>query len=259
MARTKKKTNTKDKSVLKKMKKIMSSIFRICMAVFFLSVVFTTIFSIRNWYDDTDIFDINRISVCNNNLLSSENVIEFTGIPYNKNIFDIDFEMASKKLTDSPYVESADIRIALPRTVIINITEIKPLAFRIGKNGGLIYLDRNGEDIGPVKQVKNVNLPLINSPKETEKSVGFLCEVLKLSPMLYDRISEIKIENKGLTLYLNSSSVRVIIGDKNYREKIVVLESFIIEESSRLTFEKIEYIDLRFDKQVVLKEFENRG
>jgi hypothetical protein len=121
-------------------------------------------------------------------------------------------------------------------------------------DGVLRYVSREGEILCRVKPKSGHDLPIINSGLDNGL-VEFLQISLDTSPLMYHQISEAEFTEKGIELYLNKSSTRVIVGKEDFRRKIVVLENFLKEEYGSIPFGMVDYIDLRFDDQVVMKEF----
>jgi len=203
-------------------------------------------------YNNTNIFDLKKIIVRNGNLLEPSQVIGISKIKKGTRIMDIDRSSAVKQLNDSPYIESSRITLVYPATIIIDIKETEPLAF-VKNEGELLYVDREGKILCKVKPKNGYDLPIINSEVSAEL-VEFLNISLEKSPLMYHQISETEYTEKGIELYLNKSSTRIIVGKEDFRKKIVVLENFLKEEYDSIPFGKVDYIDLRFDDQVVLRE-----
>ncbi len=204
-------------------------------------------------YNQTNIFDLKKIIVRNENLLDPSQVIGISKIKKGTRIMDIDRASAVKLLNESPYIESSSITLVYPAAVIIDIKETEPLAF-VKNEGELFYVDREGKTLCKVKPESGYDLPIINSGVSSEL-VEFLNISLEKSPLMYHQISEAEYTEKGIELYLNKSSTRIIIGKDDFRKKIVILENFLKEEYNSIPFGKVDYIDLRFDDQVVLREF----
>lgn len=204
-------------------------------------------------YRSTGIFDLKKIIVKNEKILEPGQVIELSQIRKGSRIMDIDKIAAVKKLNESPYIESSKIYLIYPATIVIEIKETEPVAY-LNFEGELRYVDKKGNLLGKVKPKCGYDLPIINSAL-TSESVEFLNLTLASSPLLYHQISEIETSESGIELYLNNSSTRIVIGKDDFPKKIVILENFLKEEYDSIPFGRVDYIDLRFDNQVVMKEF----
>jgi cell division septal protein FtsQ len=204
-------------------------------------------------YRSTGIFDLRKIIVMNEKILEPGQIIDISKIKKGKRIMDIDKAAAIDNLNASPYIESSKISLIYPATLIIEITETEPIAFA-NCEGELRYVDRQGDLLGKVKPKSGYDLPIINSAV-TPETVEFLNLSLKTSPLMYHQISEIECIDSGIELYLSKSSTKIIVGKDEFPKKIVILENFLKEEYDSIPFGRVDYIDLRFDDQVVMKEF----
>jgi len=214
-------------------------IFLICQAVIF--------------YKNTHIYDLRKIIVNNERILNEAQVIKLSGLKKGVRIMDIEREKTANRLNESPYIVSSKITLHYPASVEVEIQETQPIAF-IKKDNVLNYVDSEGQLIGKAKPENSYDLPVINSQPDTEV-IEFLNLAFNLSPLTYHKISEIEKTGTGIELYLNESSTRVIVGENDFDKKIVVLENFLKEEYDSIPFGRVDYIDLRFDKQVILKEY----
>jgi len=106
--------------------------------------------------------------------------------------------------------------------------------------------------IGAIKRVKPLNIPIVSNNKSV---VSFLKSSFDLSKFVYYQISEVRMnDNKEIVVYLINNSTKIFIGKEDFEKKIVVLENFLKQNSDDLEFKNVEYIDLRFDKNVIVKE-----
>ncbi len=219
-------------------------------AVIFSAAYGTYLFS--EAYRTTRVFDLKKIVVHNNRLLTPGDVIELSEILRGVRIGNIDTEKVEKKINSSPYVRSSTVKRKYPATIEITVTENVPLAY-YNSAGSLRYVDFEGKVLGKAKPGDGYDLPVFISVPD-EETVDFMCKCAGISPFTYHHISELEMTDSGVELYLIKSSARVIIGKNEFEKKIIVLENFLKNEYGNLAFNRIEYIDLRFDKQVVLKE-----
>ncbi|MDY0017612.1 MAG: FtsQ-type POTRA domain-containing protein [Candidatus Delongbacteria bacterium] len=204
-------------------------------------------------YRATSVFDLKKITVRNNRLLTPGDVIELTGIKRGTRTDELDLSSSESKLNSSPYVKRSRIRRIYPASIEITVVENEPLAY-LNSSGTLKYVNADGKVLGKARPGEGYDLPVIlNGPDSG--IMTFLNECTASSPFTYHHISEIQRTDRGIELYLIKSSAPVIIGTDEFKKKIIVLEYFLKNEYNNLAFGRIEYIDLRFDKQVVLKEF----
>jgi cell division septal protein FtsQ len=215
------------------------------------------VYYISKLYKETDHFDLKKIIVKNNSMLSAGEVIELSKVKRGVRLMDIDTRSIVKRLNDSPYIDNSKIRLVYPAAIVIEVNESEPIAY-INVNNELMYVNNEGDVLNRSKPGAGYDLPIIASSADKD-IIGFLNLTLETSPFIYHQISEIEKTNLGIELYLTHSSSNVVIGKEDFEKKIVVLENFLKEEYGSISFKNVEYIDLRFDRQVVLKEFASAG
>ncbi|MFO7809918.1 MAG: FtsQ-type POTRA domain-containing protein [Candidatus Delongbacteria bacterium] len=245
---------------MKLLKKI-SEIFKIVMmwsfaALAVLLMIFQAYY-LSKLYKKTDIFDLDNIIVKNNTILTPGDVIELSKIKRGVRVMDIDKNAVRKRLNSAPEIKSSRLKIVYPSTLVIYVEESMPLAY-INQNGVLKYVAENGKILKSAKPGTGYDLPIICSDIEKD-IIDFLNLSLQISPFIYHQISEIEMTGQGIELYLVQHSANVIAGKKEMEKKIIVLENFLKDEYGNLAFDEVEYIDLRFDKQVILKEYPIAG
>ena len=211
--------------------------------------------SVRNWYQETDMFNLAKIIVKNEYMLTKGEIIALSQVQRGMNVLELNRKEIREKIIASPYIAEVEIEVVLPATLILKVKEEKPLAF-ILKKGKLKFVGERGQLIGVINPQKSYNLPVLNGSKIIKEQIDFLNQAKKLSPFVAHQISEIREGKQGIVISLVQNSAEIIIGRERFAEKIVILENFLQEESENICFSKIDYIDLRFEKQVVLKEIE---
>lgn len=221
------------------------------------AMIVLQVYYISKLYKETDHFDLKKIIVKNNSMLSAGEVIELSKLKRGVRLMDIDTNTAVKRLNDSPYIENSKIRLVYPAALVIEVKETKPIAY-INVNNELRYVNNEGDVLNPSRPCCGYDLPIIACSADKD-IIDFLNLTLDISPFIYHQISEIEKTGLGLELYLTQSSSNVVIGEGELEKKIVVLENFLKEEYGSISFKNVEYIDLRFDRQVVLKEFASAG
>ena len=83
-------------------------------------------------------------------------------------------------------------------------------------------------------------------------------EILKylemFNPLLHAMVSQIDLsEDKYLNLYLIKGGATIRIGRNSYQKELYVLKNYLINYVDWVELENIEYIDLRYQDQLVVK------
>ncbi|MBN2790452.1 MAG: FtsQ-type POTRA domain-containing protein [Candidatus Delongbacteria bacterium] len=239
-----------------KLKNILNKIFRILKVTFAVIIIITTAFSsyeMFKLYNSTDKFNLSKIIVNNEFMLTKGEIIELSEAKRGIRVMDVDTELLRKNLKRSPFIVDADVRVVYPSAMVIRVTENKPIAY-VNENNILKYVGNNGEILGKVIPDKSYDLPIITDNEINVKVIDYLNTAYNMSQFVYHQISEIKYTVRGVEINLIKASANVVIGRNDFEKKIVLLENFIREEYDNITFSKVDYIDFRFDKQVILKE-----
>jgi cell division septal protein FtsQ len=209
-------------------------------------------YNLYTFYDNTRELDLRKIVVKNNDLLSPGEVALMSGLKKGIRITELNIEAAVKNLNSSSYIADSEIIIIYPGTVVITVKENSPIAF-INSETGLKYVNRAGQVMGRAKAKCGKDIPIIVNEND-EKIITFLNTALDISPFVYHQISEIESSEEGIRLFLSKSSAKVVVGNGGFDTKIVILDNFLKEEYGNIPFKSLEYIDLRFDGQVVMKD-----
>lgn len=89
------------------------------------------------------VFDITGIDVEGNGYISAEQIISFSGIELNSNIFSVSKKDVSNKIKDNSYVEDVKIKKEFPNKIKIIIDERKT-TYCLEIASGFAYVDKNG-------------------------------------------------------------------------------------------------------------------
>ena len=211
-------------------------------------------------------FELNNIVIEGNDILSRKDVLRICGLKKNEKLLKISPKEVVKKLLKSPYVKSASAVRSLPATLHIDVTERKAVAFIYGR--GLNLIDDEGVLLPVPKSNKRWNLPFITHSgasigrlgqqtplSEVRKAVQVLIYMDVLKSSLSDLVSEISIKkNNEIRLRLIKGGSQVRINYENYQDKLFLLSEYVQNYQNWNNFASIEYIDLRFDKQLIVKE-----
>lgn len=206
-----------------------------------------------------------QIEITGNQLLSRGDILDLCDIDTESNA-ELNTEVISERIMQSPYVKGVSVTVRPPKLLNITLDERKPVAFIYGK--GLNLIDESGF-IMPVPGNDLLwDLPIISGISESigkrgeisasEQAISAV-EIIKnirsQSQILHSLISEINFENpKMLKLYLARGGAKIHISRENYQKEIHVFKNFLISYLDWKKLDDIEYIDLRFEQQLIVKE-----
>ena len=220
--------------------------------------------SYKMWLNDSEIFNIRRIEVSGNDLLSRKEILKLGGITSKESIWQIDLKKAAKRIKSNPFVEQFHIERSFPNVLRIVLKEKHPIAL-LNFKGKFFCIDREGL-VFPSPRGKLYDLPVLSgrfqggvavgkkvSGKLVQQGLDFLVAVLEKRPELYSQISEVAVGRpKGLVIYTNKGGIPVFVGENEYERKVCYLQAILEKLVQNREFQRVQYIDLRFRKQVVV-------
>ncbi len=209
---------------------------------------------------------VEHVSVSGTTIVDPDSVVRLARVPQGIKMMDVDLHRVEERIKHHPYVGQVIVKRSLPSTITITVIEREPLALLNGRV--LRCIDREGIVL-PNSATRGVfDLPVITGLTEAQAltpgsrlSSRDLAEALQIletaravGKELYHLISEIRIRNGGdLMLYTTDGSVPVIFGRGDAPRKLVVLEEFWKTIVTERGPQALQYVDLRFDDQVVAR------
>jgi cell division septal protein FtsQ len=214
----------------------------------------------------TYVYARDEIEVVGNKIISDTKILNICGYLKNtKGKIKIDPERIAQDLMSLAYIKGVSIKDRPPRKLSITIEERRPIAFVYGL--GLNLIDEDGF-LMPIPNTDIIwDLPLIKGIKQSigklgeETTAPSVHNALKLityleqeNPLLLDFISEISMENNNyVELHLIKGGTKIRINTDSFRKELFVLKNYLINYADWNQLHSIEYIDLRFQNQLVIK------
>ena len=207
-------------------------------------------------------FDLNveKIEVDGNRLLPAENIIKQSGVKVNSGLYDFDLKEIENNVHRISYVKNVIVQRELPSTLSIKIIEREPIA--IISAGALYYIDSEKKTMQYNYYKEILDLPVITGIKidssNTEPVLDTVISILKTLRKnysdLYNQISEISVKNKNqIVIYSNNNCVPIYIGSEDIMHKLENLNYFWKDFAIYENLKNIEFIDIRYNDQVVVK------
>ncbi len=190
-------------------------------------------------------------------------VMEVMGGDIGRNIFFVPLAQRQKQLQQIPWVESASVMRFVPNRVKIEIQERTPVAFaRVGSKIFLVDAAGTLMDL-PVSGKKKYSFPVIlgmnlGEPYSTRaarmKIYNDVTSQLDSGGAHYSQdLSEVDLSDPDDVKVLADSpegEVLVHLGSSNYLERYEIYVAHVQEW--RQQFNKLESVDLRYDRQIVV-------
>ena len=233
--------------------------------VFFtLSTALLFLALVTRWLIEHDVLLLKEVYVEGTVFTSKETIYQLAQPDFSRNIFEIDFDEMAERVKQHPLVRDADVRLRFPSSIVIQVVEREPLAVLAGEQ--LVAIDDSGKAL-PASDPKLLhdcpvitNLPAAATTDSSAASpfadvVACLRQIRENNFALYSEISEISYSPKvGIYFYLTNGSIPVLVGADDFGTKADNLMKVyrILEQEETLSH--VEYFDLRFRGQVVVKE-----
>jgi cell division protein FtsQ len=199
-------------------------------------------------------------------LLSPPAILQLAAVPVGEKLFAVDPDQVRRRVEAQPFVRSASVTRDVPGVVTITVQERTPMAVLLTNR--TVYVDENAFVLPALAQNRVLDLPFITGvtgatdcrPGQTmtapalQQALDLLKEARMIGEDLYHNISEVSITPGGdIICTLAESGAPVLIGQGGYAEKLLKLDAFWKERVARQGLHNLQYIDLRFDDQVVAR------
>jgi len=220
----------------------------------------------RHLQSITSEFELQDIKISGNTLVSRSRILQMIGLDPGVKLLAIQVDQVAEKLLESPFVESASAAYSLPSTLRIEIVERKPMAFVYGN--GLNMIDEMGF-IMPIPPIsKSWDLPVITGFKENigvqgavtssarlKKVLNLLSDISEMKAPFPQLVSEMNCsDNHFLQIRLCDSPTSLRVSYDDCFLQLFVAAGYLHDYTDFEQLKKIDYIDLRFDGQIVVGE-----
>ena len=209
---------------------------------------------------------VKRVTIEGNRIVETAEITQLIKVPKNTQLQDVDLMAVRHDILSHHFIKDAVVERDLPATLKITIKERVPLA--IINSAEILYLDADGVVLPHSMSKQLFDLPVLTGmPEGTSLTPGTMIkhpdiqealQILATSKLvnkeLYHMISEVRLRNGGdIVLYAAEWGVPIIFGRGEIANKLIRLESFWNSVVRERGFDTLQYVDLRFDDQVVVR------
>ncbi len=225
-----------------------------------------------SWCEYIDLFSIRSVRVEGNQWLSYDEVIDICQFQDSSVIQDIRVKQIQNRLEQCPWIEAAVVSRAFPNRLNIWISERKPVCFL---NHRELFLVSDDGILLPVPHRNRAfAFPVITGFALPDSITGgdpiaqhelldlfrLLREVRSDAPELFRDLSEIHQDPDGeITLFTTHSGTPVFMGKKDISQKFGALAYFQSILNGKRILQEYQYLDLRWDKLIIVKENGHRS
>ncbi len=194
------------------------------------------------------LFNILEIKVVGNQKITSEKIINMSGIIINENAFKIDTKQAIINILQEPYIEKVEIKRVLPSTIEIQVKE-RQATFMLEFANGYVYINNQGYMLeiseekleipiitGYITPVENI-VPGNRLQTDDLKKMKAVLKIMETarSNEIEKMITKIDINNdRNYTLILEGEGKTAYLGDaSNINTRIQYLKLVIEKEQGK--------------------------
>ena len=213
------------------------------------------------WLLTSPRFAVAVVEVQGTSRLSPAEVREAAAISPGENLFRLNSEEVVARLRRLGPVKRAEVIRSFPNRVTLVVEERVP--FTLAQAGRLYWLDEDGVSLGPEPRAVTPRLPVItgirpeeirNAGESAERArgaVSLIRSMLRTGSPLTREISEIDMSGADGPVLYTVDGVEVRLGAVEWEDRLGRLDGVLAQ--IRTLGEPVEYVDLRFRGQVVLK------
>ena len=210
------------------------------------------------------VLSIDRVIVRGNVHLSTDEALSLVDGLHGENIFRTDLEQWRNALLASPWVKDATLRIVIPSTIKISISERVPMA--LGRIDGHLYLiDDQARLIAEYgTEYTHFDLPVIDGLlRETSNGQVVIDDQrshltmrvmndLETQPRIVGRISQIDVSNpSNVVVILDDDEALIHLGVNQFAERLRSYLEMVMALREKVPH--IDYVDLRFGNRVYVR------
>ena len=228
-----------------------------------LTLVILTIFGVKaKWQKHVP---VKQVTVEGISVISKDEIVRLMKLPLNVPMYELDLSALQHNIMANSFVKRVVIQRDAPSTLRVIVEERTPAAILLAND--LYYIASDGTVLPYIASSETYDIPVISGVDSLSAiktgqrlfnaDVVEALEIINASKMTSDNIfhsiSEIRLrKGHDLVLYSFESGIPIIFGKGDAAKKIVKLDAFWQKFIQSNETNDIQYIDIRFDDQVVV-------
>ncbi len=247
---------------MRKKQKIIAGIFKTTVLtgmLIFLGIL------LKEYSIQIGLFENFEVQIKGNQFVSTPRIQEQLTPYMTQSLLSLNLDDMQDGLSSFDFIETAQISRLLPNILMIQIVESQPILlitienenFLMDDNGILLPADGASISFFPV--------PIITISNKIENAGGITGDILELFqflltdyPLFYDNLSEVIIGKEKWTFY-SDSKTRIFTTSDNLLSQLNILKNFEKTVYPNRRLDDYAYIDLRIEKQIIVKEKYRKG
>ena len=215
-----------------------------------------------NWQNHVP---VKQVAVEGISILSKDEIVRLMKLPARVSMYDLDLTTLQKNILANSFVKEVVIKRDAPSLLRVTVEERKPSAIVAANE--LYYIDDEGMVLPYVASSETYDIPVITGIDSTEsvragqklynRDVREALEIIRaakeINAELFHNISEVSLrKGHDMILYSFELGIPIIFGKGKVVKKMVKLDAFWQKFLQGNEMKEIQYIDIRFDDQVVV-------
>lgn len=223
---------------------------RMLVVLFLILITLVAFFLLIN----SSFFNVGSVIVQGNKYVSTEEVYRIAGIPETINIFRLNTNEIKNRLMRDLRISEANVSRQFPAAIVLDLKERQPLAYA-ANSYGFVQLDKQGVVLAVLKNLKEVNVPIITGIRLGNVYVGDKVEMPPIKDVLsyldlldepvLNQLSELNIKTSGQFIIYTADSVQIRLGGNDRLTEKAQLTSDILNDVNTKKMQ-VEYIDLSY-------------
>ena len=209
---------------------------------------------------------VDDIRVEGNRVVDTNEILQLAHVRAGAKLYDLDLMAIRNDVLSHDFIRDVTVERDLPSTLIIRVTERSPIA--MVNRSGIRYLDQDGVVLPQSLSRELFDLPVISNidpgvllavgsrvrNSDVLEGLHILVTARAVSKELYHLLSEVRLRNGGdIVLYATDGGLPIIYGHGDAAGKLVCLDTFWKEIIRQRGFGALQYVDLRFEDQIVVR------
>ena len=243
-----------------------------------IAIVVSAIELANNWRSN---INFNKITITGNYTISREEILNAAHLKEDTiiNIEELNIGMIQDRISEHPEIKRVFVSKEPPAELKIEILEKRPVAIiNLGNEIKLvdeeleIFSFKNYDKIYDLPVINGINIPNIRRPglgvneNDLRLALFIILESYKRGKYLYSYISQINFSDsskvkihsneKSIPFYLpkyQDRNITDVAYQNEIKNKLAILECFLEQVYAKNINKDLQYVDLRFSNQVVIK------
>jgi cell division protein FtsQ len=209
---------------------------------------------------------ISHVRVEGNRIVEANEILQLAHVKNGSPMYELDLAAVQRDVASNFFVKDVTVERDLPSTIRLTVVERSPIVMINGLD--ILYLDQEGVVLPHSISKETFDLPILSgigadtplkigstlASADVQEALNILASAKSVSREMYHLISEVRLRNGGdIVLYAAEWGIPILFGHGEVASKMVRLEKFWNEVVGERGAQNLQYIDLRYDDQVVVR------